>query len=379
MSRLSCHMIVWSQSTHLSQIQTGLVLLQRQGAIRLSQEIIQPRTRRVDRPTHLRNAHLAHMMLIVNGSLKVYIDVHDSWELDELGLEQCDVYFKRSLARDRIPKAVRRNVYPLCFNYEVYPKGFDRFQLARSALGAAQRKESWLSVLMRYPGAAINAQLGRGRRRFHVERMCAPPDLTLEPRVLFMARAWNPADIAEHTPEKIEERRRLNSMRAECIVRLRKEFGERFHGGLQCTEYARKHYPHAVLNDPRLAEKQTYLNLLRQFPICVATAGLHGSTGWKTGEYIAFSKAIVSEPLQYETPGDFQANRNYLVFNTADECVEQVSRLMSDAKLRRSIMVSNWAYYLSFLKPDVLAWRMLERAISHEALTAPAQRAAAAA
>jgi hypothetical protein len=47
--------------------------------------------------------------------------------------------------------------------------------------------------------------------------------------------------------------------------------------------------------------------------------GLYESNGWKLGEYVAGSKAIVSEHLHYDAPGNFSPEQNYLEFNSADE------------------------------------------------------------
>jgi hypothetical protein len=96
----------------------------------------------------------------------------------------------------------------------------------------------------------------------------------------------------------------------------------------------------------------------------VATTGLHGSTGWKFAEYIAFSKAIVSEELNYEVPGKLEHGKNYLAFNSPEDCVNQVRLLFSDHHLRNSIMANNALYYLSFLRPDVLVVNTILTALS---------------
>jgi hypothetical protein len=82
--------------------------------------------------------------------------------------------------------------------------------------------------------------------------------------------------------------------------------------------------------------------------------GLHQSIGWKFAEYVAASKAIVSETLHYDVPGAFGEGRNYLSFRTPEECVEAVSRLIRDDRLRQMIMRNNWNYYRRHVRPDRL-------------------------
>jgi glycosyltransferase involved in cell wall biosynthesis len=109
-----------------------------------------------------------------------------------------------------------------------------------------------------------------------------------------------------------------------------------------------------------LANKRKYLETLREFPVCVATTGLNGSNGWKLAEYVAQSKAIITEPLRYTVPGDFKAGQNYVEFNDADELVDAASRLLDDASLRSGLMNANHTYYLSYVRPDALVRNTLD-------------------
>jgi hypothetical protein len=86
----------------------------------------------------------------------------------------------------------------------------------------------------------------------------------------------------------------------------------------------------------------------------VATTGLNKSNGWKLGEYVAFSKAIITEPLHFRVPGGFSQEINYLKFISPDELIDHAIRLFEDKKLRSEMMMSNYRYYQSFLRPDAL-------------------------
>ena len=157
-----------------------------------------------------------------------------------------------------------------------------------------------------------------------------------------------------------DERISINIMRARCMQLLKEEFGNFFYGGFVHSKYALDNFHDVVLPDKRTSEKQTYTGLVRQYPICIATTGLYGSIGFKMAEYIAFSKAIVSERLNYSVPGGFNRGKNYLDFTTPEECVDQAVRLFNDRQMQAQMMQDNWQYYESFLRPDRLIWRTLK-------------------
>jgi hypothetical protein len=180
--------------------------------------------------------------------------------------------------------------------------------------------------------------------------------------VIFMARAWNPEKIENKTNR--EETEQINLNRAECIRLLRKEFGQNFFGGLAVDDYSQRYFGDVLLRDESLANQKSYLKTVKNFPVCIATKGLCQSNGWKLAEYIALSKAIVSEKLRYETVGDFAPDRNYLEFTTPEDCARQAVRLFEDKPLRNELMRNNYDYYQNFLRPEKIVLNTLLKALS---------------
>ena len=155
----------------------------------------------------------------------------------------------------------------------------------------------------------------------------------------------------------------INDVRAGCIRALREKFGERFFGGAVPDEFARKNFPDCLVSDPEITRFGNYIRKMQQFPIGIATTGLHNSIGWKFAEYIAFSHAVVSEKLHYEAPG-LMKDTHYLEFTTPGECVEAVGRLMDNRQMRTEMMFANHRYYENYLRPDKLVWNALEIALN---------------
>jgi hypothetical protein len=352
---MECRMSVWSGGEHIAQICAGLTMLARQGAIRLRQDIRTVPIRITSVPAHIADARMTHMIVTINDRTTLYFDEHDAGDIDVEMAAQVDFYFKRSYRAALIPKGVESKIFPLGLNYEVNADGIDRFEISRllTAGNNTARLEDQARKLVRA------FSLRSGGIRITESRMHASPDFAVRPRVLFMAKAWDPEFVARGSEQLYGATVAINEMRAACIRALKANFGRDFLGGFVPSLFARRHYPQLLLANSRLSTKRGYINLLRGFPICVATTGLHESIGWKLAEYVAFSKAIVTEPLLFEVPGPFAEMDNYLTFDSPDNAVRSIEMLMKDGARRQTIMENNWNYYQQYLRPDRLVWRTL--------------------
>lgn len=359
MPKIKCKLISVFAGSHIQQLYTGFFMLYKRGLIDLTQNILKEKRSDTTTVQHLRNGGQAHLRVILNNSLRLHYDAHDSWEIDEEYLSKADFYFKRSFSSSHLRNLGKdcQKIHPLGLNYRVYPSSLDKFALLRSM--ALVDKEKKLLEFAR----SLNLFNGiRFTPRVHI--MESLPDYNVPPKILFMVRAWNPYDDPDRLKEKIEERICINETRANCIKLLREEFGNNFYGGFIHTDYAIEHYKDFLMPDKTLSSKRNYIKLLKSYPICIATTGLHGSIGWKFAEYIAFSKAILSEKLTYEVPGDLRIGENYLEFISPEDCVEKAKRLFSDKELRNYLMTNNTKYYHSHLRPDSLILNTILTALS---------------
>jgi hypothetical protein len=294
--------------------------------------------------------------VLINKRLTLHYDTHDSWEIDEEYLSACDFYFKRSFSSSHLKNlaANRHKIYPLGLVYQLYPSQWDRFAVQRSIFldnyDRGKLKELLRSFLPIDP-----------RKLSSMESL---PDSDAPSKIIFMARAWGPHEAPSQ--DKVEEFLHITEIRAKCIRMLRNEFGANFYGGFIHSDFASKNYKDALLPENSLSSSRNYLNLLRNFPIGVATTGLHGSIGWKFAEYVALSKAILSEKLSYEVPGDLREGVNYLVFSSPEDCVMKAKQLSSDHQLRNSMMIKNSRYYQSYLRPDSLVLNSILVALAQQ-------------
>ena len=353
MSKIKCELFCHSNSQYLELLYTGFRLLEQQRKIELSYHI--SKNQLPDLP------HLSPVELLVkvNNTKLLLFDLLDFGDIYKDWPHQIDFLFKRSFSARMIgPELAYKKVFPLGLGYAIYEKYPSWFSLRRVFLeeSAGVMAISFIRTLLG-PYNSLHPRL----YRLHIDNCGIEPDPSLPAGVIFMARLWDPA---KSVPKYRSGREEVNLKRVDCIRKLRKEFGSRFMGGLKYDEYSLRYFPDCLRPDVRLSAYGDLMRLLRQYPIGVETTALHDSTGWKFGEYVAFSRAIVSEKLCFEAPG-LEVGKHYLEFTTTDECVEAVSTLMNDKKLRVQMMERNHEYYQTYLRPDKLVWNALSIALDH--------------
>ena len=361
--QIQCRLLYRSPSAHLQQLYTGFRLLQRSGQVRLSQQFRRTPVRYGDDAAHLYDAGHAHLDAVVENRLRLHFDTHDAQEIALGELPECDFYFKRSYSAqvvESLPQQFRDRIRPLGLNYRVLPDVTDPLAIRRGLS---------MSGFSRATLSAVKQALDVGNRfgfQPRLSQMESEPLLTASPYVLFHVAAYDPYDDPQRSQDKIDDRISINETRARCIKLLKEELGPRFTGGFTPSRFAREHYADLV-SVAESTSQENYLRTLKSFPICVASTGLHGSTGWKLAEYVALSKAVLSERLVYDLPGNFARGRNFVEFTSPEECVSGAVRLIEDAALRRQIMQNNATYYRDYLRPDALVRNALTQALALEA------------
>lgn len=353
---LNCQLIVSENSNHLQQIYFGFQLLHESSLIDLKQIIDRDSSRFYKNKTLPFGAQSGGLKLILNNSIRVYYDMADAHTIEDENLKWSDFYFKRSFNND-IHTSISSKILPLDLNYMVKPNTLNWQNLIRAyhLSSGAERVKSCIREL------DIHNKLTYSPR---IDELQAKPDIDAPFKVLFMCRLWEPEkdDHWQLTKEQQEDRIGINNVRVDCIRKLKQEFGQEFTGGLAPTAYAQDNFSD-VVSSAAVTSKRNYIAQLKKYSVCISTTGLANSTGWKFGEYIALSKAIVSEKLHSQTAGNIQKNINYLQFDSADECVEQVHKLRSNKTLMENMMQANYDYYMNHLSPDKLVMSSLHRAI----------------
>lgn len=184
------------------------------------------------------------------------------------------------------------------------------------------------------------------------------PELPNSQGILYQVRLWDPASAKDAFSEA--QRQQMNAFRVECVRALREQFPSRAVAGVQDSAYSRMICPDLVISSQETS-RNSYFNLIRNSAIGVTSNGLHQSIGWKMGEYIAASRAIVCERPYFLFPPHFMEGQHYLGFSTPEELVIQVDGLLSQPHRIRTMMQENQNYYQEYQRPDRLVWHILKQ------------------
>ena len=329
---------------HLYQIYYGFFLLEKKGFIKLN--LIKKNS----------NIPLAKLKLTLpNG--KQYLVIYDTLDglnwldgtlqdnLKYFSSLKYDFYFKRSYTKELlkfVPK--KSHLLPLGLFYRINPTVFDSTNptnLIRFILNKYKYR--------RIPNSKIFEDL---------------PQISSNPKILFMTRLWNPNQITNNNSLQ-DKIKKINEMRINSIVLCKQEFGDIFFGGLQDNTYTQQVAQELVI-PKKDTKRKNYLNLIKKHEICIATTGLHNSIGGKIAEYVSASRAIVSEPLHYDLPGNFQNNKNYLEFTDNISLLKNLNFLLKNSSKRYQLMIENYHYYNSFLRDEQMVLNTIFEIIKND-------------
>ncbi len=331
--------LYFNKEQHVSRLITGFYLLEKEKTITLN---LHENRNLIPVP------HSQVVVAKINDKL-IAFDMCDAFSLNNengrLFLRDVDAYFKRSY-----DKQLDSNLSPDELK-KVRPFGFDYFATYRSNPIDKQ------SSLKGKTGKFVKDVTGYNKCSY-VNSFEGKADFKEKDfKVIFMTRLWNPDEIKinpqcpEYSEYMIWEREKINKDRINIVRSLRKIYGSRFTGGIQENAFAVENCPDLII--PRaLTRKRTYLNTMKNSDICIGSMGLHRSTGWKTGEYIAAARAIVAETLKYEVPGNFEEGKNYLAFEDVDGCLLNVEALIKEPEKIYQMKLANELYYREYLRPE---------------------------
>lgn len=329
---------ILSKEPHVSQILTGFMLWKKRLGMSGDgvQLLFKDCTAQAELPFH------SVMLLAEYHGKKIVYDMLDGYQHPDAiqyHLKHCDFYFKRSFSHEKnlnLNLDGLEKMYPLGFNYHV---SCNNHPIDKPAWKETVKK--WIGLeYNNYCSTAFNSALFEDKPRYKTGGFT----------VMFATRLWD---------EWNEECRYINQMRIDVLRQLRDIPDIQFVGGLTDNALSREKAPDLILPG-EMGVRRNYLRQMKAADICIGSMGLFESIGWKTGEYVAGAKAIVNERFHYAVPGDFREHVNYIPFETAEECLVGVERLLKDPDRVYQMKMANYQYYLDHLRPDVLVRNTLD-------------------
>lgn len=297
--------------------------------------------------------------------VRLYYDMHDglNWLRADRATNltwfaehaPAGVLFKRSFEPElRELAPARCRVEPYGLNLQVDPP--------RRLPGAGPRGRRAAERLRR--SSMLRRMVGAPSPRLPEEELVGMPQLTGTHRILFYTRLWDPDDPAVTWDDAREERVEMNRRRQEALRACRDHLGPQFDGGLVADAYSSRRADPTLLLSRAQTERHRFLAAVKQHAICVSTAGLHRSTGWRFAEYVAGARAIVCEPLHFDPGPGVVEGENYLSFADTDGLVTTLEALLADPERVGAMMEANRRSYRLHCSPEAIIHRSLATALS---------------
>jgi hypothetical protein len=328
---------------HASKILTGISALSRRRVLNTSVS--------TENPWDLDDLTLGMELTQEGHVCRVAFDMRDRSDSFCRGaLAACDTYWKRGY--------VRRDLLGLPPDWRAKIRAFGLNVACRGEGSTTLVLRRWLRGLLPL-GAEFRQQARRMRKylgALPARKLCQRPDADVQPVVLFQTRVWQPEEIRPDDPDEV------NETRVQLVRVLRRRLGHSFWGGLVPTAYARQHYPDALTDLP--THRRDYMELCQRALVCVNSRGLHHSNAFKLAEYLAASKAIVSDALTQELPRPLLPGTHLLQYQDAEECAYRCAQLLADPELVHEMRHANHRYYQSEVEPAAHVFNCVRRSLA---------------
>jgi len=338
---------------HLSHILMGLLLLSQKKVIELTW----------NHKTKVEPENSALKILVnkanTNRQIAIAFDMRDmSCEFDKLLLKNSNFYFKRSFYLNDV------ELLPLELQEKVKVYGMI-LPTSSSSLITRVLTNATLNCLRNVTNAPRQVMdlIRDYFNDYHQfiglpspEEYLQSPNLKVRNTVFFQTRLWEQEYVG------IDNANQINSMRSQLIRALRKNFNDRYIGGLLPTAYAKKYFPDCITTNA--TDSRGYIKLLKSNLVGIYSRGLNHSIALKMSEYIAASQCIVTESIRNQVSGSFVEGENYLEFSDVDSCINQCEKLLTDKEFAQYMRQENHRYYLENLDPASKALHCLDQVYS---------------
>ncbi len=361
-NKLECHLAFDNRCSWmwtLSSLFAGFKLLENQGLLKV-------KSVSMDRK-FLADGRYPHRMIFelkAQGKTIAY-DMSDGYqditipEIFDAQLDKLDYYFKSSYDPEFAKKLRNKDKFkPLSMSYTCTCKG-NYFEKANffDALESRQFK----NALYQFVRISRAQKLGD-------YKLYESHNHYNDYRIMFWSRLWSikttpeaqlkiyPELSFEQAKIKAEKQNemmlKVNRTRIESVKSLRNALGDKFVGGLSDDEISRSMAPELIVTDPVIASKNGYINMLKQNYINVLSMGLHGCIGARYGESIAAGRAVLTDPLMYTPPGNFEKDKNYVEYTDAQSLVSKAEYMLENVGFVHEIEDANHEYYNEYVRPD---------------------------
>jgi hypothetical protein len=296
-------------------------------------------------------------------SWNVCLDFGDDAAVTSERARAASLTFKRSLDPALVPDDLTNPVLPLGLIMDGCDPGLQSLaeSMTAAVVAAVRGEDERRSAQWRMRVLAVHGRQSLRWRRAGQPDCPGPrpfstfelaPDSHADARIFYVTRAWQP-----RTPGGEDDRTEVSDGRATLIRTLRNAFGRRATAGFIPDEWTSRRYPDCVLDRPLSGRE--YVDAVRNHAIAVSSIGLHRSTPFKLPEFLAASRAVVTDPPRSVLPRRLVDGTEVLTFETPDECATQCELLLREPELVHLLRKAAAEYHATEIRPDVLVLNRL--------------------
>lgn len=282
--------------------------------------------------------------VIEPSGLKVHIDQIDHPKLKATALEWCDVYSKASVDPALVPPAAAAKVVPSGPTFPV------RFCGPVGSIGYAVRNLGLcLPRIKQFKSLKEHFANWWRQYKYRLPETSYAPEPYEPGYVFFSSTIW------KTEPE-------CNQYRARFIEVCRSLDWLRFEGGFMPRPN------HDVPGFERYTISQQYSHAqyvakTKQSSIVFNTPSVYGCHPWRTAEFMAFGKAIISTPLLRLMPAPVEHGQHvHFVDGSVESIRDAIDLLFKDADYRQRLERGAREYFLKYLQARSMIDHMLKHA-----------------
>lgn len=335
---------------HTCYIYSGLLELARSGAVELRVRV--PASNAWQKAERGELVVFSRVVHESSSHVDVCWDLRDrSDRFSTRAFDRTHVYFKRSYFRTDVEAlgATATRIVPFGINFASRARGLLTRTLVAMVRAGHQELPRLTLRQVGHWGAGFRSLLAVRRTR---DFLCLPATRK-EQRVLFQTRVWSPDHVRDDDVEAI------NTERVAIIRALREAFGPRAQAGVPDSSFARRLCPDLITAGESSPRAYTRLNC--RLLVGVYTRGLHHSTAWKLGEYLAASMCVVGSPLRNALPTPLRDGVEMAYATTPEEVVARTADILGDPLRQRTMREAAFDYYRRQIDPAThVRWSLLE-------------------
>lgn len=288
---------------------------------------------------------------------RIGIDLQDwSHFFSAHALHTCDIIFKRAYPieeKSKLFDLLNTDIRPFGPNYSLNIKDSRMLKIWKRV-----RLQQLLLKSLANPRKFIRAISDRikpmpyGRKVISPYRYLkdTPPDY---PYIFFQVayHDWGPNSEAEY----------LNQQRADLIRALKKEFKEKFVGGMFFKGEIPERYQDCLTEVNPIPEN--YRAFVQSAAIVISTNGFGQSIPWKLIEYLQWGCCIVSETNAHSFRDPIR-EKFYLEFDNPNMAIEQCQILLENESLRNNFKVKAQRYFKDYIEPSASLYQVIKESFS---------------